>query len=194
MKKSEKILLGLFSLLFLVIIGGSVVKWAWSTYQEVQTDITRLSKKLSDMQSSLTQADQWQTRATWLDQRMPQFTSHEQASSTLFELVQKQATTSNLTITAREMLPQRTPVEGEAQGNYDQASVKLTLTDVTEESLFQWMHSLTTAQPHPFIGITRMQLQPGGKQHTVACEIDITQFYLTQEEPSKVAQAPSVAP
>jgi hypothetical protein len=188
MKKSEKILLAIFSVMFLFIVGGSVVQWAWSSYQEVRTDTQRLRTKLQEMNANLSQSQEWARRSAWLDEQMPQFTSHEDASSKLFETVQAKAQAASLTISAREILPQPQLEEGESSGNYDEASVKLTFTDVGEKELFSWMHSLATEKPHKFIGITRMQLQPGGKQHSVTCEVDVTQYFISSE-PSKVAKA-----
>jgi hypothetical protein len=188
MKKSEKILLALFAALFLIIVGGGVVKWAWTSYDEVQSDTKILKGKLQEMAANLSQSDEWAKRYNWLEEQMPQFTSHEDASSKLFDAVQKQAQAAALTIGTREMLPPAQIIEGEALGNYDQASVKLTFTDVGEKELFAWMHGLTAEKPHKFIGITRMQLQPGGRQHTVTCEVDVTQFFISKE-PSKVAKA-----
>jgi hypothetical protein len=189
MKKSEKILLALFSVMFVIIVGGGVVKWAWSTYQEVHADTARLQAKLQEMSANLSQSTDWAERYTWMEESMPRFTGHEDASSQLFETVQAKAQAASLTIGAREMLPQRTLAEGETAGNYDQASVKLSFTDVGEKELFAWMHSLSAEKPHKFIGITRMQLQPGGKQHTVSCDVDVTQFFIASE-PVKVAKAP----
>jgi hypothetical protein len=187
MKKSEKILLAIFSMMFVIIVGGGVVKWAWNTYQEVHADSARLRGKLQEMAANLSQSEEWKKRYDWLEESMPQFTGHEDASSKLFDAVQKQAETAGLSIGAREMLPQRTLQEGESAGNYDQASVKLTFTDVGEKELFSWMHGLAVEKPHKFIGITRMQLQPGGKEHTVSCEVDVTQFFISTEAP-KVAK------
>jgi hypothetical protein len=188
MKKSEKILLAIFAVMFVVIVGGGVAKWAWNAYQEVQSDTVMLKGKLQEMHANLAQSEEWQKRYDWLEEAVPKFTGHEDASSKLFDAVQKTASEAQLTIGAREMLPPPQLEEGEtASGSYDKASVKLTFTDVGEKELFAWMHGLAAEKPHKFIGITRMQLQPGAKQHTVTCEVDVTQFYITQEA-AKVAK------
>jgi hypothetical protein len=187
MKKSEKILLAVFSMMFLIIVGGGVVKWAWGTYQEVQTDKVVLRGKLQEMTANLSQSEEWQKRHDWVEEQMPRFTGHEDASSKLFDAVQQTTGEAQLTIATREMLPPKQLEEGETDGSYDKASVKLTFTDVGEKELFTWMHGLAASKPHKFIGITRMQLQPGGKQHTVSCEVDVTQFYI-QQEAAKVAK------
>jgi hypothetical protein len=187
MKKSEKMLLAVFAVMFVIIVGGGVVKWAWGAYQEVQSDTVMLKAKLNEMTANLSQSEEWQKRYDWMEENVPRFTGHEDASSKLFDAVQQTASDASLTIGAREMLPPRQLEEGESEGNYDKASVKLTFTDVGEKELFSWMHSLAASKPHKFIGITRFQLQPGGKQHTVTCEVDVTQFYITQEA-AKVAK------
>jgi hypothetical protein len=174
--------------MFLVIVGGGVVKWAWASYHEVSADTQRLRSKLQEMTANLSQSEEWAKRSKWLDEQMPKFTSHEDASSKLFETVQAKAQAVSLAISAREMLPQPQLQEDESAGDYDEASVKLTFTDVGEKELFTWMHSLTADKPHKFIGITRMQLQPGGKQHSVTCEVDVTQYFISSE-PTKVARA-----
>jgi hypothetical protein len=187
MKKSEQILAAIFGLMFLVIVGGGLGKWAVGTWTSVKDDTRMLEKKLTEMAGTMSQTDVWQERSDWLDDHLPKFTSHEDASSKLFDTVQKVAADSQLSISAREMIPQKQAVEGEAETFFDQASVKLTFTDVGEKELFTWMHTLAAEKPHRFIGITRMQLQPGGKQHSVTCEVDVTQFFFIVE-PAKVAK------
>jgi hypothetical protein len=75
----------------------------------------------------------------------------------------------------------------EAGGYFDQATVRVTLLEVKEEALFQWIHAIT--EPKQFLGVTRMQITPTGQGKLVNCEVELTQFYREKTAP-KLTRAP----
>jgi hypothetical protein len=181
MKRSEKILLGAFALLFLVIIGGGIASYGVNNYRQVTAETAALKTRLQQMSTTIAQGSDWQKRSDYVDARVPKFGSHEQASSKLFKTVQDEATTAGLKISTREMIPQRIAPEGESLGYFDKASVKLTFNDAKEEDLFKWMWNIYKMKS--FIGITRMALTPNGQGKSVNCEVELTQFYREAAQP-----------
>jgi len=175
MKRSEKLLLSVFAILFLAIVGGGLLTIGVKNYQGVQAENDRLKDRLSGMAAAIAQSADWQRKSDWVDQHMPKFASHEEASSRLFQVVQMEAEKVGVKIATREMLPRPTIQEGDELGYFDKASVKLSFTDVSEQDLFKWMHMLQ--KPTSFIGFTRMLITPNAQGKTINCEVDVTQFY-----------------
>lgn len=175
MKRSEKMLLSLFALVFVIIVGGGLASYGFKSYRAVTSETDRLRTRLITMSQTVAQGSQWQQRAAWVDANIPKFASHEEASIKLIQTVEKEAQSAGLKITRKDPLPKRVEKEGDALGYFDQASVKLTFDNVGEKELFSWMHSL--AELKAFVGITRMQLQPNPQGKTVNCDLDVTQFY-----------------
>lgn len=174
MKRSEKILLLAFAALFIVLVGGSFGKYALSNYRKVTDETARLKTTLGTMATTIAQGSDWQKRSDWLEANVPKFASHEEASTVLFGVLQKEAGTAGLKIATREMIAPRIPQDGESLGYFDKASVKLTFTEVKEEDLFKWMHTLYGMKK--FIGFTRMQIT-ANQGRTIGCEVEVTQFY-----------------
>jgi hypothetical protein len=189
MKKSEKVLLGVFGVLFLAIVGGGAITWCVKTYSKVAAERDRLVSRLSEMATALSQGTEWQKRSEWIEANTPKFSSQEEASSQLFEMAQTAAAAASLKIAAREMIPQRPLTEGESTGYYDKATVKLTFTDTLEQPFFQWVYDLTVAKPKSFVGVTRLQLTPSPSGKTIHAEVELTQFY-AQTNPAKLTRAP----
>jgi hypothetical protein len=192
MKRSEKILLTLFGVLFLVIIGGGAVAMGVKHYMAILEENDGLRTRIIEMNEAISQGSEWQRRHDWLDKQVPSFTSRQEASTRLLETIQKEADQLSLNLTDRQFLePVKTmgqdglPIEEEG-GYFDQASVKITLTKVKEQPLFQWMHKLQA--PEGFLGITRLQIAPAGEGKTVNVEAEITQFY-REKGPAKFSKA-----
>lgn len=181
MKKSEKILLGLFALLFVVIIGGGLASYAWGQYQSAVEENEALHSRLAEMRRAVAEGAEWQRRSAWLDENVPQFPSRQAASSRLLETIQTEAAKTGLNLAGREFVEPvaRTVAETEEAetpgGYFDQAAVKLNLVNVQERTLFTWLHALQ--RPESFLGVTRFQMNPGGQGKGVNAEIEITQFY-----------------
>lgn len=192
MKRSEKILLTVFGFIFLIVVGGGMLAYGIQTYRSIQEESASLTKRISEMKESISQGSDWQRRCEWLDESVPNFTSRQEASSHLLDIIQKEADKNSLTIAGKEFIEEAKslavdglPVE-EAGGYFDQASVKITITGTKEQALFGWMHALQ--QPAGFLGITRLQLTPSGQGKTVNVEIEITQFY-REKPPAKITKA-----
>lgn len=185
MKRSEKILLSAFGLLFLVIVGGGVGKFAFARYMAVKEETARFKDSIATMSATIAQGSEWQKRSEWLEASVPKFASHEEASTVLLDQLQKEAATLGLKIATREMLGQRIPQEGEPLGAFDKAAVKLTFTETKEEDLFKWMHAVYGLKK--FIGFTRMQIT-ANQGRTIGCEVEATQFY-REAAPQKLSKA-----
>jgi len=187
MKKSEKVLLGVFAAIFISIalLGGGA--FALRTYFEVKDEVELLRDRLGSMNLAVSQGADWAEKNTWLEENVPGFTSHKDASAKLLETVTAAAQKHDLTISGTELLePARTigpdglPVD-EEEGHFDKAAIKTTLTGVTEQAFYTWLHTLQ--QPQSFIGITRLQINPAGSNKTINAEVEFTQFYHEKTAP-----------
>ncbi len=185
MKRSEKILLVCFAIIFVIIVGGGFATVGLKNYRTITTETQQLKGKLRQMAANISQGQDWQTKADWIDKNIPRYGSHEEASSKLFATVQKEAAAAGLTISTKEMIPATTPKDGDPLGYFDKASVKISFSDAKEQQLFAWMHALQ--KPKAFIGITRLQLSPHPQAKSVVCEVDITQFY-REAAPTKLSK------
>lgn len=181
MKKSEKILLTIFSVVFLVIIGGGAVAMGIKHYLAIREENETLSGRIIEMNEAIAQGSEWQRRHDWLDKQVPGFSSRQDASVKLLEVIQREADKLSLALAGKEFLepvktmgPDGLPLEEEG-GYFDQATVKVTLTKVKEQAFFTWLHSMQT--PDSFLGITRLQITPGGEGKTINVEAEVTQFY-----------------
>ncbi|MEN3943166.1 hypothetical protein WJU23_17845 [Prosthecobacter sp. SYSU 5D2] len=188
MKRSERILLGLFALLFLVIVGGGGLAFGLRHYQGITEETDRLRDRLVEMNMAITQGADWQRKSEWLDANAPAFASRQEASTRLLEVIQREAEKAGLTLagrefmeTQREMGPDGLPVE-EASGFFDTATVRLTINLAKEKAFFTWMHAVQ--QPGSFLGVTRLLMNPSGKDKTINAEVEVTQFY--REAPVKI--------
>ncbi|MES2595217.1 MAG: hypothetical protein V4662_07775 [Verrucomicrobiota bacterium] len=181
MKKSEKLLLGAFAVLFLVIIGGGAMAMGIKQYLAIREENETLRDRVIEMNEAIAQGAEWQRRHDWLEERVPGYTSRQEASAKLLEVIQREADKLSLTLVGKEFLepvktmgPDGLPLEEEG-GYFDQAAVKITLTKVKEQPFFAWLHSMQT--PDSFLGITRLQITPAGEGKTINVEAEITQFY-----------------
>lgn len=185
MKRSEKILLSLFAIIFVVLVGGGVARMAITKYNDIVEETETLQQRLVKMQQTVAQGSDWQKRADWVEANAPKFGGHEEATAKLFEAALKEATSAGLKAPTREFLPPPQVKEGESEGYFDKASVKLTFNDASEEQLFKWMHQVYSLKR--FIGITRMSMTPNAQGKSVNCEVDVTQFYRTSS-PQKLSK------
>lgn len=185
MKKSEKMLLGVFVALLLLMVGGGGVLLAYRNYMEIQDEVSQLSDQVENMKSQVASGTKWAERNAWLDENVPGFITSQEASAKLLETVQIEAEKHGLAITGKEILEMKKlvgedglPLDEEELGKsaFDQASVKLTLTGVKEKEFYTWLHAIQ--QPKSFIGITRLQINPSSK--AINAEVEFTQFYRTQ--------------
>ena len=104
MKKSEKVLLGIFAAIFIgvALIGGGA--FAFRTYFEVQDEVELLRDRLGSMNLAVSQGTEWAEKNTWLEESAPGFTSNKDASSKLLETVTSAAQKHYLTIGGTELL------------------------------------------------------------------------------------------
>lgn len=192
MKKSEKMLLGLFVVLFLIIVGGGGLMLGVNKWRAISAENEGLRDRLVEMNLAITQGADWQRKSDWIEENVPAMGSRQEASSRLLETLQKQAAEMEVTLSSKEFVDQRRAVgeDGqpeEAGGYFDQATVRVTLLEVKEEALFKWIHAIT--EPKQFLGVTRMQITPTGQGKRVNCEIELTQFYREKTAP-KLTRAP----
>jgi hypothetical protein len=192
-KKSEKLLLGIFAALFIgiALIGGGT--FALRNYLDVRDEIDLLRDRLSSMNLAISQGADWADKQTWLDENVPAFTSNKDASAKLLETVTQEAQKQSLTLGTTEFLePTRAigtdglPVEEEEESHFDKAAIKTILTGVPEKAFFAWLHELQ--KPKSFLGITRLQINPTGSNKTINAEVEFTQFYREKAAP-KVTKA-----
>ena len=192
MKKSEKVLLGVFAFLFLAIIGGGGLMYAFNNYTSIREENDTLRDRLADMNLAISQGADWADKYGWLEEHCPNFTSRQEASAKLLELISGEAEKKGISIGAKEFIeaarvlgPDGLPLE-ETLGYFDKATVKITLAGIQEQAFFGWLHALQ--QPQSFLGITRMQINPSGTNKTINAEVEFTQFYREKSAP-KVSKA-----
>ena len=192
MKKSEKILLTIFGVLFLVIVGGGAMAMGIKHYLGLLEESDGLRDRILEMNEAIAQGAEWQRRHDWLEQTVPGFSSRQDASARLIETIQKEAEKHGLAITSEFLEPVKTlgpdglPLEAEG-GYFDQAAIKVMLTKVQEQPLFAWLHALQA--PENFLGVTRLQITPGGEGKTITVEAEFTQFY-REKTATKLSKAP----
>ena len=187
MKKSEKVLLGLFAFLFLAIVGGGGLMYAFKNYMAIREENDTLRDRLGDMNLAISQGAVWADRHGWLEESCPNFTSRQEASAKLLEVITGEAEKIGLSIGGKEFIeaarvlgPDGLPLE-EDLGYFDKATVKITLAGVPEKAFFGWLHVLQ--QPKSFLGITRLQINPSGTNKTINAEVEFTQFYREKAAP-----------
>jgi hypothetical protein len=192
MKQSEKLLLGIFATLLLILVGVGGVLFAYRNYAEIKDEVSQLGDQLENMRSQVASGEKWAARQAWIDENLPEFGARQEASTKLYEAVQAEAEKAGVSLLGREILeptqalgPDGLPLDEEEQLNaFDRAAVKITLNGVKEEEFYQWLHALQ--QPGSFIGITRLQITPNSK--SINAEVEFTQFYRLKEQ--KVTKAP----
>ncbi|SKB00689.1 hypothetical protein SAMN02745166_03204 [Prosthecobacter debontii] len=198
MKKSEKLLLAVFGLLFIIIIGGGGLTLAYNHYREVSDEVEGLKNRLIEMNQAITEGAEWQRRSEWLDENVPTLSSRQEASTRLLESLQREAEKAGLTLAGREFLESRSKVDVDGQpseeisGYFEQATVRVTLSQVKEEPFFKWMHALQ--QPQGFLGITRLLINPSGQGKTINAEVEVTQFYREQPTARPVRSSEGTEP
>lgn len=181
MKKSEKLLLTVFTLVFLVVVGGGGVKYAYNNYAAIREENESLSNRIADMNYAISNGTEWAKKYTWIEEHIPVFSSHQEASSKLLGVISAQAEKRGLDIGGKEFIeetqeigPDGLPVE-ENSGHFDRAKVKITLAGASEKKFYDWLEDIQQAKL--FIGITHLLINPSGSNKTVNCEIEFTQYY-----------------
>ncbi len=192
MKKSEKVLLALFAVLFLLIVGGGGLMLGVNKWRAITRENEQLRDRLVEMNHAITQGADWQRKSDWIEENVPAMGSRQEASSRLLETIQKEAVEAGVTLTGKEFIDQRRSIGIDGQpeetgGYFDQATVRVTLLEVREEALCKWLHTITA--PKQFLGVTRMQITPTGQGKLVNCEVELTQFYREKTAP-KLTRAP----
>jgi hypothetical protein len=187
MKKSEKVLLGVFAFLLLAIVGGGGLMYAFNNYMAIREENDTLRDRLGEMNLAIAQGADWADKHGWLEEKCPNFTSRQEASAKLLEVITGEAEKIGLSIGGKEFIeaarvlgPDGLPLE-EDLGYFDKATVKITLAGVPEKAFFGWLHVLQ--QPQSFLGITRLQINPNGTNKTINAEVEFTQFYREKSAP-----------
>ncbi len=186
MKKSEKVLLTLFVGLVLALILGGGGVLAVRNYLEVREEVDLLRDRLSGMNLAIAEGSDWAEKQAWLDEHAPLFTSSQEASARLLETITREAEKLGLDIGAKEFLEQARQIDSdgelvEEEGSFAKATVKTTLSGVSEKPFFAWLHALQT--PESFIGIMRLQINPSGTNKTINAEVEFTQFFHEKSQP-----------
>jgi hypothetical protein len=187
MKKSEKVLLGIFAFLFLAIVGGGGLMYSFKNYMAIREENETLRDRLGEMNLAISQGADWSSKHEWLEEHCPNFTSRQEASAKMLDVITGQAEKIGLTIGGKEFIeaarvlgPDGLPLE-ENLGYFDKATVKITLAGVPEKAFYGWLHELQ--KPQSFLGITRMQINPSGSNKTINAEVEFTQFYREKSAP-----------
>lgn len=181
MKKSEKLLLTVFSFMCLIIVGGGAIKHAYSNYRDICEENQSLADQIANMEHTISTGAEWAEKYGWIEEHIPVFATHQEASSKLLSVITARAEKRGISIgakefvdEAREMGPDGQPLDGK-QGYFDCARVKITLTGAMEKVFFEWLEDIQQAKL--FIGVTHILINPTGTNKTVNCEVEFTQFF-----------------
>ncbi len=168
LKKSERILLGIFiSMLFVA------ATWvAWNIYSAKRVELEDAAHLLSiqeaEVEVLLRQKDLWLQRANWLQAAQPKFTSWDEADIQLLQDA-RAAGDTGVTTTDHQLLD---PVETEL---YRQAGVRFK-AEGSLTSVFAWLYKLQS--PEKFRVISKLRVAPD-KEDTkkVNCEVELLRWY-----------------
>jgi hypothetical protein len=181
MKKSEKFLLTAFTFVFLILVGGGGVKYAYTQYMAIREENESLSNRIADMNYAISKGTDWAEKYHWLEENIPSFSSHEEASSKMLGVILTLADKRGLGIGGKEFIEESNeigsdglPVETNL-GYFNRAKVKITITGALEKVFYQWLEDIQQAKL--FIGVTHLLINPVGSNKTVNCEVEFTQFY-----------------
>lgn len=181
MKKSEKFLLTVFAFVFLILGGGGAVQYAYNNYMAIREENESLSNRIADMNHAISKGTEWAEKYNWLEEHIPVFSSHQEASSKLLGVISAQAAKRGLSIGGKEFIeetqetgPDGLPLEGNL-GYFDRSKVKITITGVIEQVFYKWLEDIQEAKL--FIGVTHLLINPVGSNKTINCEVEFTQFY-----------------
>lgn len=181
MKKSEKLLLTVFSFMCLVIVGGGAIKYAYSNYRAICEENESLADQIANMEHAISTGAEWAEKHAWIEEHLPVFASHQEASSKLLSVITARAEKRGLSIGGKEFVeddkqtgPDGLPLDGK-QSFFDCTRVKITLTGVVEKVFFEWLEDIQQAKL--FIGVTHILINPTGTNKTVNCEVEFTQFF-----------------
>ena len=181
MKKSEKFLLTVFVFAFLILVGGGGVKYGYNNYMAIREENESLANRIEDMNHAISKGTEWAEKYSWIEDHIPAFSSHEEASSKLLGVISTQAAKRGLGIGGKEFIeeskeigPDGLPVEANL-GYFNRAKVKITITGALEKVFYQWLEDIQQAKL--FIGVTHLLINPVGSNKTVNSEVEFTQFY-----------------
>lgn len=182
MKPREKTLLAVFLVLFMILIGGGLFTFSLKSYRSITEDNENFRRRADALRQTIAEGSRWQQRDEWLNAHAPTYSSPEEASSKLLEIVQAEAGKAGVTLGGRELVRElKTPETETAPRFFNQTSVKLAMASVSEKQLFTWLHALQEARS--FLGVTRIQIEPASEGKTVNCEVHITHFYHDKAAP-----------
>ena len=188
MNKRGRLLLVVFVGLFILLVGGGLLMLGLKSVFGVMEENSGLKRRLADLRTVVQDGGRWEERSAWVEATLPRFSTAEEASTRLLEVVQTEADKAKLTITSKELLlVPKAADTAKTEGFFDKVSVRLTFNTVAEETLFAWMHAIQA--PEHFTGVTRLQLAPSVDGRAVTAEIQVTQFY-RETAARKVATAP----
>lgn len=181
MKKSEKFLLTVFVFAFLLLVGGGGVKYTYNHYMAIREENESLANRIADMNHAISKGTEWAEKYTWIEEHIPAFSSHEEASSKLLGVISTQAAKRGLGIGGKEFIEESKEIEpdgspvGANLGYFNRAKVKITITGALERVFYQWLEDIQQAKL--FIGVTHLLINPVGSNNTINCEVEFTQFY-----------------
>jgi len=188
MKKSETILLIVFTFVFLILVGGGGVKYAYNNYMAIREENESLANRIAEMNHAISKGTEWAEKYNWIEEHIPTFSSHEEASYKLLGVISTQAAKRGLGIGGKEFIeeskeigPDGLPAD-ENLGYFNRAKVKITITGALEKVFYQWLEDIQQAKL--FIGVTHLLINPVGSNKTVNCEVEFTQFY-RETKPAK---------
>lgn len=181
MKNSEKILLTVFVFTLIILVGVGGVRYAYNNYMAIREENESLSRRIADMDYAISKGTEWAEKYNWLEENIPVFSSHQEASSKLLGVISTQAEKRGLGIGGKEFVEEakETGPDGlmveKNLSHFNHARVKITITGALEKVFYEWLEDIQKAKL--FIGVTHLLINPAGAGKTVNSEVEFTQFY-----------------
>lgn len=173
MKKSEKNLL--FALVGIAFLGGIVIasSFYFDKRDQLRAERQILDDDWMDIQAKLEVKELWETRAQWLEQNQPQFTSYEQITQSLFKEALAEDETGFTT-------SKHNPLPNDRTSEYMQAGVSF-IAQGDLSSFMRWIYDLT--RPDSFRVFRNLKLAPDkeDEQKIIATNVELLRWYAPPE-------------
>ncbi len=177
--------LGGAAVIFAVIVFATTGStWVKGLFSENQ----RLRERAAELQTLIDHHESWADRDAWLDEKVPHFTSRQEASSALLEAVEAladkdsgESEQAGVVFKSRQLTEPASESAGTADDDaanayFDATSMKMQI-EAPEAILYQWIHRLHN--PDSFRGVTALILERSTTDNgALRAEIELTQFYL----------------
>jgi hypothetical protein len=196
MSDREKKLVLLFGLAAFVLINVFGVSWFRKQRDRLAAEVLEAEGNVQTAEAFDRKYDTVLEEMDWMIEHAPKERSGQLVATELEQYASNQATTHQLTVKRRAILP-----NDQSGTHFHRAKSEFNVTG-REDSLYRWLDRLQ--MPEQFRAITFLRLSPDPKDDTlIDCTVTVEQWYVpltgegeaeTAETPEAPAPAPTPAP